>query len=119
MPRFADLLDYAGKGMVGGFSLGTWGNTRAGSSPTFGAEIGYLFSTTRTPLGAASEVVPSKLSRIWLMTPVKPSRFREGTTECVRITEKVTREDIFGGVHTGNLRPEQPGADFQALEVQS
>ena len=27
-----------------------------GSSPTFGTELGYFFSTTRTPLGATSEV---------------------------------------------------------------
>jgi hypothetical protein len=35
------------------------------SRPTFGAEIGYLFSTTRTPLGAASELVPSKDARLF------------------------------------------------------
>ena len=41
-----------------------WGNTRVGSSPTFGIEFVYSFSTTRTPLGAAGEGVPSKLIRI-------------------------------------------------------
>ena len=50
-----------------------------GSSPTFGTEFGYIFSTTRTPLGATGEGVPSKMSRIWLMTPVRPSRFRART----------------------------------------
>ncbi len=33
-----------------------------GSSPTFGAEIDYFFSTTRILLGATTEVVPSKRS---------------------------------------------------------
>jgi hypothetical protein len=47
-----------------------------GLSPTFGTGFGHLFSTTRIPLGATSEVVPSKVSRTWLMTPVRPSRFR-------------------------------------------
>jgi hypothetical protein len=35
-----------------------------GSSPTFGTELGYFFSTTRTPPCASSEGVPSKMSRI-------------------------------------------------------
>ena len=31
-----------------------------GSSPTFGTELGYFFSTTRTPLGATSEGKPAE-----------------------------------------------------------
>ena len=56
-----------------------WGNTRVGSSPTFGTEFVYTLSTTRTPLSAAGDGVPSKMSRIRLMTPVRPSRFRGRT----------------------------------------
>ena len=54
-------------------------NGGVGSSPTFGTEIGYFLSTTRTPLGAISEDVLSNVSRIWLMTPVRPRRFRGRT----------------------------------------
>jgi hypothetical protein len=36
----------------------------------------YLPSTTKTPQGASTDVVPSKLRPSWLMTPVKPRRFR-------------------------------------------
>jgi hypothetical protein len=35
-----------------------------GSSPTFGTEFVYTLSTTRTPLSAAGDGVPSKVSRI-------------------------------------------------------
>ena len=36
----------------------------------------------------------------------------------IGITEEITREDILGRVHPWNLRSEQPGANFLALEGQ-
>jgi hypothetical protein len=40
-----------------------------GSSPAFGIELGYLLSTTRTRPCVTNDGVPSKMIRIWLMTP--------------------------------------------------
>ena len=46
-----------------------------GSSSTFGADLDHSFSTTRLPLGATAEVVPSNVNRTCVMTPVSPSKF--------------------------------------------
>jgi len=51
-----------------------------GSSPTFGTQSIHApgrdhFSTTNTPRGERTDDLPSKVSQIWLMTPVSPRRF--------------------------------------------
>jgi hypothetical protein len=63
--------------------------TSVGSGPTFGTEIGYFFSTTRTLLGATREAVPSKVSRIWLMTLVGLFAPNTRTPECLMRTSQV------------------------------
>ena len=61
--------------------------------------------------------MPSKLSRIWSMTPVRPNRFR-GLETIPRVAQEVTREVVLRRVHPDDSCPEDSGTNRLALKGQ-
>jgi hypothetical protein len=63
-----------------------------GSSPTFGTEFVYIFSTTRTPLCAAGDGVPSKMRSDLIDDSRQAKEVPDTCRPGVGITEEVTRK---------------------------